>query len=73
MNDDRIFKVLVALMRNPHIYLGDQIYDVRESEGEGWSGPSVKAWSDAVTEAEAILAERGVPPWSAARHSSHAV
>lgn len=65
MSEDRLFKALVALMRNPSINLGDQIYDVRESEGKGWDGPNVKAWSDAVAEAEAILKERGVPAWTA--------
>lgn len=64
MSEDRLFKVLVALMRNPNICLADKIYDVRESEGQGWDGPQVKAWSNAVTEAEAILKERGIPSWS---------
>lgn len=28
--------------------LSDNIYDVREREGEGWEGPNVKAYSDAL-------------------------
>lgn len=47
--------VLRALMTNPHIDLGDQIYVVREHEGQGWDGPAVQAWSDAVTAAEDLL------------------
>lgn len=68
--EKRLLNVLIALARNPHINLGDQIYDVRESEGLGWSGPSVKAWSDAVTAAEEILKEHHVPPWSASASST---
>ena len=52
---DELRGILGALMGNPHINLGDQIYNVRESEGEGWDGPHVKAWSDAVTAAQKIL------------------
>ena len=37
---------LRGLMTNPHINLGDLVYDVREREGKGWDGPDVKAWSD---------------------------
>lgn len=46
---------LRALMTNPHINLGDQVYEVREREGQGWDGPSVKAWSDAVAAAGDVL------------------
>lgn len=52
---DELRGILRALMENPHIDLGDQIYKVRESEGEGWDGHHVKAWSDAVTAARNIL------------------
>lgn len=56
MNDSpRIFSadtILRALMSNEHISLGDLVYNIRESEGKGWDGPSVKAWSDAVSDAE---------------------
>ena len=52
---DKLRGILRALMENPHIDLGDQIYKVRESEGEGWDGQHVKAWSDAVTAAQKIL------------------
>lgn len=54
---ERYAAVLRALMTNPHIDLGDQIYTVREHEGEGWDGPSVKMWSDAVSAARKLLQE----------------
>lgn len=50
--------VLRALMTNPHLSLADRVYDVREREGLGWDGPSVKAWSDAVVAAERLLGMR---------------
>lgn len=37
------------------ISLGDLVYDVREREGQGWGGPSVIAWSDAVAEISELL------------------
>jgi hypothetical protein len=49
--------VLRGLMENPHIDLGDKIYEVREREGEGWDGKHVKAWSDAVAAAQKILGQ----------------
>lgn len=39
---------LKAISSNPHCDLGDLVYRVRESEGEGWDGPAVIAWSNAV-------------------------
>lgn len=48
-------QALKGLMDNPHINLEDKIYDVRESEGRGWDGPSVKAWSDAIDKAKQAL------------------
>lgn len=47
--------VLRALMTNKHINLGDMIYHVRSAEGHGWDGPWVKAWSNAVKQAEELL------------------
>lgn len=47
--------VLRALMTNPHISLEDQVYQIREREGQEWDGPSVKAWSDAVVAATELL------------------
>lgn len=46
---------LRALMTNPHLDLGDRVYDVREREGLGWDGPSVVAWSAAVKAAKDVL------------------
>lgn len=43
------------LFSNPHLDLGDLVYKVRESEGEGWDGPAVKAWSAAVANAKKLL------------------
>ena len=40
-------RILLALSSNPHISLVDQIYEVREREGEGWEDPSVKSWGAA--------------------------
>lgn len=50
-------EILRALMSNPHITLGDLVYDIRERKGLGWDGPALKAWSDAVTAAEKWLEE----------------
>lgn len=35
----------------------DKIYDVREREGEGWEGPKVKAYSQALTRFQEALKE----------------
>ena len=48
---------LGALLNNPHVDLGDLAYQVREREGEGWDGPAVKAWSEAVSQAKAAIAK----------------
>lgn len=58
----RAIEALKGLLCNPHIHLGDQGYTVRESEGKGWEGPSVKAWCRAVDLAEQVLAEVGIDP-----------
>ena len=50
-----LLAALKALTTNPHINLGDLVYKVRESEGEGWDGPQVKAWSDAVQSAASAI------------------
>lgn len=52
-----LLEALRALMTNKHLDLGDLVYTVREREGEGWEGHSVKAWSDAVTAARAAIAK----------------
>lgn len=48
-----------AIKANPHVDLGDLVYQVREREGEGWDGASVKQWSDAVQAFDAALARIG--------------
>jgi hypothetical protein len=48
-------EVLRALVNAKHIDLGDLVYSVRESEGEGWDGPAVTAWSEAVTRARKLV------------------
>lgn len=50
-----LLEALVALTSNPHHSLDDAIYSVREQEGEGWDGDSVKAWSAAVGAARAAI------------------
>ena len=50
-----LLAALKALTSNPYVSLGDLVYAVREQEGEGWEGPMVKAWSNAVREAEAAI------------------
>lgn len=48
--------VLRALTTNPHVDLGDLVYQVRDQEGQGWDGPATKAWSDAVAAARTLVA-----------------
>jgi len=40
--------------------LSDAIYDVREREGEGWEGPKVKAYGEAISKLRALLKEGGI-------------
>lgn len=40
--------------------LGDAIYDVREREGEGWEGPKVTAYGNALKKLRELLKEGGV-------------
>lgn len=42
---------LEGLTSNPHLDLGDLVYRIRDSELLGWDGPSVTAWSEAVSRA----------------------
>ena len=53
-------QALSALFNNPHIDLGDFVYQVREREGQGWEGSAVKAWSDAVVAGSRLLREDGL-------------
>lgn len=57
--DENLLKDAIAALRalstNPHVHLGDLVYHVRERELEGWEGPAVKAWSDAVVAAADVL------------------
>jgi len=46
---------LRALTSNPHLSLGDLVYTMRERELQGWEGPAVIAWSNAVTHATDVL------------------
>lgn len=52
-----LLEVLKALTTNPHVNLGDLVYKIRDSECDGWDGPQVKAWSDAVQAAAAAIAK----------------
>lgn len=49
--------ILRALMSNPHLSLEDLVYDVRDHELQGWDGPAVKQWSDAVMAAKKWIKE----------------
>jgi len=53
----RLLEALKSLMTHEHVDLGGLVYEIREREGLGWDGPSVKAWSDAVTEAREAIKE----------------
>lgn len=55
--DQDLLEALEALTSNPHIDLGGLVYKVRDSEGEGWDGPQVKHWSDAVQAARTAIAK----------------
>ncbi len=52
-----LLAALEALSSNPYLHLGDLVYAVREKEGEGWDGPAVTAWSEAVMAAKAAIAK----------------
>lgn len=58
---DDLLSILLRLSSNPHVSLEDLVYKVRESEGQGWEGPSVTEWSQAVTEMKEILSEIDLP------------
>ena len=57
--NERLLAALLLLTGNPHIDLGDLVYQVREREGKGWDGPAVLAWSQGVTSAKAAIAKAG--------------
>jgi len=52
-SDEAAIDVLKALFEVRD--LGDVAYDIRERYGEGWDGPLVTKWSDAVTRARKLL------------------
>ena len=56
---DDLLKEAIAALRaittNRHVDLGDLVYQVRERELQGWDGPSVTAWSNAVIAVKAVL------------------
>jgi hypothetical protein len=53
----RLLEALEALTSNPHVNLGDLVYQVRDREGLGWDGPQVTKWSNAVQQASAAIAK----------------
>lgn len=57
-DNEEALEILTDLLTCPHIFLGDLVYKVRASEGLGWDGPAVKAWSDAVSRAEALVTKK---------------
>lgn len=46
--------VIDGLKSNPHISLGDLVYQVREREGEGWEGKWVKQWGEVCAKLETL-------------------
>ena len=54
LKEDAIF-ALRALLNAPHAYLEDHVYQIREREGEGWEGPAVKYWSNAIVAAKDVI------------------
>jgi hypothetical protein len=54
---DEHHTALKTLTSNPHIALGDMVYEVREREGEGWEGPAVKSWGDACSRVDKLVRE----------------
>lgn len=52
-----LLEALTMLMQEP---LGDFIYDVRDSEMQGWDGPRVANWSKAIMKATAAIAKATV-------------
>jgi len=52
-----LVEALKAISSNPHCNLEDLIYKVRDSEGEGWHGPAVTSWSNAVEAIKTVLAK----------------
>jgi hypothetical protein len=52
-----LLEALEALTSNPHVNLGDLVYQVRDREGLGWDGPQVTKWSNAVQQARAAIAK----------------
>jgi hypothetical protein len=59
--NQEMLEALIALTSNPHLDLGDLVYNVRERECEGWEGPSVVAWGQAVAKAKAALSRAQKP------------
>lgn len=54
---DELQSALDELFANPHVDLEGMVYDVRESELQGWDGPWVKQWSDAISKAFQLLSK----------------
>lgn len=50
-----LLDALKMLLSNDHICLEDLVYNIRESEGKGWDGPSVIEWGKAVHLAKAAI------------------
>jgi hypothetical protein len=54
-NGDQAIDVLRQFFSCKHIDLDYLVYAVRDRELQGWDGPAVKAWSDAMQNARAVL------------------
>lgn len=53
----RLYGAAKALTTTKHISLGDLTYNVRDAEGQGWTGPAVRQWSNGVAALNSALAE----------------
>jgi len=64
-----MLKMLAEIMTNKHASIEDHFYKVKENEGEGWNGPSLVAWGEAISAAKQLLITSGlisdenIPNW----------
>lgn len=56
MSDNRTAIEVLRALNEVHD-LGDYVYDIREREMEGWNGPLVTKWGNAVARAKELLNE----------------
>jgi hypothetical protein len=52
---NEIKKIVEYLMNHPHFNFEDQVYSVRDREGEGWDGPHVIGYGSAVAHLKELI------------------